>query len=237
MTDRHPSSESELVDLIRSIDVRAPESLHRQVESLIAARSPRSARASRSPHGLRGAGARPFGAGPRLAAGGAIAAALIALALAFGLSGGSSTLSVHDAAALTLRPATSAAPGESRGDHRELAAAVEGVSFPYWGDRFGWRSTGSRTDHINGRTVKTIFYANGGARRIGYAIVSGGAPRQPSGGVVAWRDGTPYRQLTQNGVPVISWLRGGHLCVVSGHGVDGAVLLRLASWDEHPVAS
>src|SRR6476646_4964683 len=103
MTDRRPSSESELVDFIRSIDVRAPESLHRQVESLISARATRAARSSR---GARGAGARPFGAGrsrigQRLAAGGAIAAALIALALAFGLSGGSSTLSVHDASALT----------------------------------------------------------------------------------------------------------------------------------------
>jgi hypothetical protein len=237
MTDRRPSSESELVDFIRSIDVRAPESLHRQVESLIAARSPRAARASRGARGARGAGARPFGAGPRLAAGGAIAAALLALALAFGLSGGSSTLSVHDASALTLRPATSAPPGESRSDSRELAVAVEGVAFPYWGDRFGWRSTGSRTDHVAGRTVKTVFYANGRGRRIGYAIVSGSAPQQPSGGVVAWRDGKPYRQLTQNGVPVISWLRGGRLCVVSGHGVDGATLLRLASWGDRPVAS
>lgn len=233
MTDPRPSSESGLVDYIRSIDVRAPESLHRQVESLIAARSPRDARGARY-----GSSARPFGAGPRLAAGGAIAAALIVLALAVGLSGGgSTTLSVHDASALTLRPATAGPPAESRSDRRELTAAVEGVSFPYWGERFGWRSTGSRTDHIDGRTVTTIFYANGRGRRIGYAIVAGSAPPQPSGGVVTWRDGTPYRLLTQNGAPVISWLRHGRLCVVSGHGVDGATLLRLASWDDRPVAA
>jgi hypothetical protein len=54
-----------------------------------------------------------------------------------------------------------------------------------------------------------------------------------SGGVVSMRDGTPYRLLTVNGRAVVSWLRQGHLCVVSGHGVDGATLLRLASWDEH----
>jgi hypothetical protein len=241
MNDPRPSSESELVDLIRSIDVRAPESLHREVESLIAARSPRAGRGAR---GARERSAAPsFGVarsrlGPRLAAGGAIAAAVIALALAAGLSGGGSqTLSVHDASALAQRPATAPAPAESRGDRRELAANVEGVSFPYWGDRFRWRTTGSRSDHIDGRTVTTIFYANGRGRRIGYSIVAGSAPSQPSGGVVTRRDGTPYRLLTQNGAPVISWVRGGHLCVVSGHGVDGATLLRLASWDDHPVAS
>jgi len=36
------------------------------------------------------------------------------------------------------------------------------------------------------------------------------------------------------GAPVVTWLRDGHLCVVSGHGVSGATLLRLASWgDDH----
>jgi hypothetical protein len=239
MTEPRPtaeSSESEIVDFIRSSDVRAPDSLHRQVESLIANRSPRSAR---RPHGARErSAAAPFGAGrsrigPRLAAGGAIAAALIALAVAVGLNdGGSSTLSVHDASALALRPATAAAPAESNANHRALAAAVDGVAFPYWEERFGWRSTGARTDHIDGHTVTTIFYGDSHGRRIGYAIIAGRAPSQGSGGVVAWREGTQYRLLTQNGRPVVSWLRDGHLCVVSGHGVDGATLLRLASWDD-----
>jgi hypothetical protein len=243
MSDPRPTSESELVDFIRSVDVRAPESLHREVESLIAARSRPGAGTSRAARATRdGATARPFGAprarlGPRLAAGGAIAAAVIALALAFGLSGGSTTLSVQDASALTLGPATAGPPTESRSRRGELTAAVDGVSFPYWGDRFGWRSTGSRSDRVDGRTVTTIFYANGRGRRIGYAIVAGGAPAQPSGGVVAWRDGTPYRLLTQHGAPVISWVRDGHLCVVSGRGVGGATLLRLASWDDRAISS
>ena len=46
------------------------------------------------------------------------------------------------------------------------------------------------------------------------------------------RDGTPYRLLTVNGTHVVTWLRDGHLCVVSGRGVNGATLLRLASWDD-----
>jgi hypothetical protein len=233
MTDPRASTESEIVDLVRSIDVRAPDSLHRQVETLIAARSPRAAR-----RGRKHSPARSFGIAPRVAAGGAIAAALVAVAIAIGFSGGgSSTLSVQDASALTLRPATAGPPGESSTNRAQLTASVDGVAYPYWGERFGWRATGARTDRLDGRTIRTIFYASGHGRRIGYAIVAGGSPPQMSGGIVARRDGTPYRLLTQNGAPVVTWLRAGHLCVVSGHGVSGSTLLRLASWGDRSIAS
>ncbi len=225
-----PADEAELIEFVRSIDVPAPESLHRKVDALIAERA---GGASPTRRRREGPATRSFGLGPRLAAIGAIAAAAIALALAFSLSGNSSTLSVRDAAVLTHRSATQAAPAENPSNRRELTAAVDGVSFPYWGGRLGWRSTGSRTDQIGGRTVKTIFYENGHGKRIGYAIVSGSAPSQGSGGVISRRDGTPYRLLTIGGAPVVTWLRDGHLCVVSGRGVGGATLLRLASWDEH----
>jgi len=231
MTEPRPKNEAELIEQIRSIDVRAPESLHRQVEAMISGK----AAAAQTPRvgGRRGEReTRAFGLGPRLAAGGAIAAVAIALAIVVGLSGGSSTLSVRDASALTLRAATTGPPAESTSDRRELTASVEGISFPYWGGHFGWRSTGSRSDRIDGRAVTTIFYANRRGQRVGYAIVAGTSPAQMSGGVVSRRDGTPYRLLTVNGTAVVSWLREGHLCVVSGRGIDGATLLRLASWDD-----
>jgi hypothetical protein len=233
MTDPRPTTEAELIEQIRSLDVPAPESLHRQVEAMIAGKKPAGAslRAGLQ-HG--GGGGRAFRFGPRLAAGGAFAAVLIALAIVVALSGGgSSTLNVRDASKTTIRAASGLPPAESRSDGRELAAAVDGVSFPYWGAHFGWRATGSRTDRVDGRTITTIFYANRRGQRIGYAIVAGTSPAQMSGGVVSMRDGTPYRLLTVNGRAVVSWLRQGHLCVVSGRGVDGATLLRLASWDEH----
>jgi hypothetical protein len=220
MTETHPTTESELVELVRSSDVRAPESLHRKVDAMIASRGQRSA-----PHG------GGFGLRPRLAAIGAIATALIALAVAVGLSGESATLSVRDAAALTTRPATHGPPVESASDRADLAVAVDGVSFPYWGGHLGWHSTGSRADTVDGRSVTTTFYARG-RKRVGYAIVAGDAPSQASGGVVSHHDGTSYRLLTYNGAPVVTWLRAGHLCVVSGRGVSGAALLRLASWDD-----
>jgi hypothetical protein len=237
MSDPRPSTEAELVDFLRSIDVPAPDSLHHEVQALIDARSRRGARRPGAGRGTR-RGTRPFAGAPRLAAVGAILAAILAVAIAFESSGGgSSTLSLGNASALTLRPATTGPPGESSANGAQLEAGVDGVSFPYWGERFGWRATGTRTDRLDGRTVRTIFYANARGARIGYAIVAGGSPPQLSGGVVSRHDGTPYRLLSQHGAPVVMWLRRGHLCIVSGRHVSGATLLRLASWDERSRAS
>jgi hypothetical protein len=230
MTEHRPSTESELVELVRSIDVRAPASLHAKVESLVAGSGGRAALRPRA-----GAGWGLTGA--RLAAAGALAAAITAVAITVGSSGGSgSTLSVGEAAALTLRPATQNAPRESTGDRMKLAAAVDGVSFPYW-ERIGWRSAGARSDRVGGRTVRTVFYVDHTGRRIGYAIVSGSPPPHASGGVVSWRQGTPYRVLHGKGGPVVVWLRSGHLCVVSGPGMNRATLLDLASRNDRRSAA
>src|SRR4029077_210926 len=154
-----------------------------------------------------------------------IAGAVAAVAIAVGLSGSDTPApTVRQVSALTLRGATAAPAAENPNTHAQLAAAVDGVSFPYWGGRFGWHTTGARSDRIAGRTITTIFYANRRGQRGGYAIVSGGAPRRPSGGHLAWRDGAPYWTISQNGVKVVTWLRRGHLCVVSGRGVSSATL-------------
>ncbi len=226
MTEPRPHTESELVEFVRSIDVRAPEELHRKVESLIAARSP-SAR-PRTPARAFGAGRSGFGMG---LAGAIALTAVAAVAIVAGLSGGTSSgLGVREASALTLRPATLPAPAESPRHNGQLVAAVDGVSFPYWEERFGWRSTGARSDRLDGRMVTTVFYQDSRGRQLGYAIVAGTPAPRMGGGAVAWRRGVPYRLLTENGAYAISWLRNGRLCVVSGRGIDSATLLRLASW-------
>ncbi|HME05202.1 MAG TPA: hypothetical protein VKG38_19415 [Solirubrobacteraceae bacterium] len=224
MTKRPTEIEDEqrrIAELVRSFDVSAPESLHRQVESLVATHQERhAARRVFSPVGLAGAGA--------------MLAAVVAAAIAVGLSDGGSapTVSFSQAAAPTLGAATLPAPPESSAHRAQLAAAVDGVPFPYWEDRFGWRSTGSRTDRVDGRSITTVFYADSNGRRIGYAILAGTPVPRVGGGVIAWRGGVSYRLLTENGASAVTWLRDGHLCVISGHGVSSATLLRLARWSE-----
>ncbi len=228
MTELPPHVDDEqrrIAELVRSFDTPAPESLHRRIESLVATHQDRpfARRASRSrrlsPLGIAGAGA--------------VAVAVVAIAIAMGLgNSATSTLSPSQAAAPTLRVATLPAPSESATHHAQLAVAVDDVPFPYWKDPFGWRSTGARRDRIGGRSVTTVFYTNGSGQRIGYAILAGTPAPRIGGGAIAWRGGVPYRLLTSNGVAVVTWLRNGHLCVVSGHGVSSATLLRLASWSD-----
>src|SRR5580693_9255603 len=214
-----------VAELVRSFDTKAPESLHRRVDSLVAARQGR--RFTR-----RGWRPSSFFAPLRLAGVGVMAAAVVAIAIAVSLGGSSSALSLRQAAAPTLRAATLPAPSESSAHQNQVAAAVDGVPFPYWGERFGWSTTGAREDRVDGRAVTTVFYTNADGRRIGYAILAGSPAPRVSGGVIAWRDGVPYRLNTENGASVVTWLRDGHLCVLSGHNVSSATLLRLASWSE-----
>jgi hypothetical protein len=229
MSESHPPTEPELIDFVRSIDVQAPDRLHRQVEALVGQRA-KHGRRRRLAAGSSGA---PAPVRRRAAGALALAAALaVAVALVASLTGGSTALSVRAASALTLRPATMAAPVESPGNRAQLAAAVDGVAFPYWEERFGWRATGARTDRVGGRQVRTVFYANGRGERIGYAIVAGAPAPKTGGGELLWRGGTRYRLLVENGSQVVTWLRGGHLCVVSGRGVARGTLLALASWDD-----
>jgi len=228
MTDHHASSEAELIEQIRGIDVQAPAGLHGRVAALVAERSAHRARGRGA---LLGLPVRPV-----LAAAASVVVLAVALTIALGGSGSSTAPQLRAADALTLGQATLAAPAESASDHGELNARVDGVAFPYWEESFGWRSVGSREDRVAGVRVKTVYYSNGSGQRIGYSILAGAAPHL-SGGTVAWRHGTAYRLLRLNGAHVVAWLRDGRLCVVSGRGVDSGTLLRLASWRDQPVAA
>jgi hypothetical protein len=226
MTHKRPETESELVEFVRSIDVRAPASLHAEVQAMIAQHSERRTIQARV------AGVFARGLTPRLAAvGGVVAAGAIALAIALSVGGsGTSGPTLRETASLTLLPATTAAPPKSHTGRPELAAAVDGVAFPYWEDSLGWRSTGTRSDRIDGRLITTVFYSDGKGHSVGYAIVGGRPAPSVSGGTTANRAGVYFRVSTQNGKAVVTWLRGGHMCVLSGRGVSAAMLLGLASW-------
>lgn len=217
---QRPLNESELIEFIHAIDEPAPERVHRRTEALLAR------------HARTGTGSRTLRL--RLGAVGALAsvAALVVVLVLSATPGGSGSFSLQSATALTLRPATAPAPHESAVHRAQLTASVDGISFPYWGERFGWRSSGSRTDRLGGHAVKTVFYSDRAGQRIGYAIFAGTPAPRIGSGHARWRAGTEYRLSSSGGARVVTWLRGGHLCVVAGHGVSAATLLRLASWDD-----
>jgi hypothetical protein len=208
-----------MLELLRSSDVRAPQELHDRIDAMVtehAARHPRRA---------------TTGTVPRHRIIAVAIGALAVLAVAIVLAGsGPSSLDVRGASALALAPAT--APHEQSGDPAYLAVAVDGVAFPSWEGRLGWYSSGTRTDRVGGRTVRTVFYTNAAGQRIGYAIVAGTPAPAVTGGVLVWRGATAYRLLSEPGTPAVAWLRDGRLCVLAGRGVSSGTLLHLASSED-----
>jgi hypothetical protein len=104
-----------------------------------------------------------------------------------------------------------------------------GLSFPYWEDRFGWTAVGFRRDRLDGRTLSTVLYVRG-ARRLTYTIVSGPALRGVTGARATVRAGTRLETIPLGGRMVVTWLRRGHTCMLSGAGVSAAELVALGSW-------
>ncbi len=235
--ERDRAAERRVAELVRAVDVRAPETLHRRVAEMVDTH-PASRRRARK--GDR-AGALSGRLRPTLAA--MALAAVIGAALALLTGGGTHRAvqpvgpSVSAASRLTLSAASTGAPRESHAHAAQLNMAVDGVAFPYWEERFGWRATGTRTDTIGGRSVTTVFYSGPRGRRVGYAIVGGAPAPATGGGTIVWHRGVAYRLQRVGGVPLITWQREGRLCVLSGRGVSGATLVRLASWSESGTAT
>lgn len=222
--DSEDAEQQHALELLRAAQaVQAPASLHAAVERLIAehARSRRSTWRRRWALRRRQLGLT----------GVAVAiAAVVALALALAPSGGGGP-TLADAVTLTQRPAALAAPEESTSGRGRLTASVDGVSFPYWEQRYGWRATGERAGTVGERTARAVYYTNPHGRRVGYAIVAGSA-LPARGGRVVRRHGVPYRLMSVHGVATVTWLRDGHTCVLAGRGVRPATLVKLASWSE-----
>jgi hypothetical protein len=162
-------------------------------------------------------------------AGGLAAGAAFALILALALPGGAGGPTVVEAAELAARPASEPAPRSDPAQPKLLDARASGLAFPSWAEEFGWRATGRRVDELDGRSTVTVFYEKGG-RRIGYTIVSGEPIDPPDEARRAVREGTTLHGLTADGRVIVTWLRGGTTCVLSGSGVPADVLLDLAAW-------
>jgi hypothetical protein len=163
-------------------------------------------------------------------AGGAVAAAVTAVALALTLPGGvPGGPTTADAAALAALPATGPAPDARPGAPALLGDGVDGVPFPSWSAEFGWNAVGSRTDELQEREARTIFYAKEG-KRIAYTIVAGDALKGPEPAALGVRGGVELRFFEHDAREAVTWLRDGRTCVLSGVGVSRDVLGKLAVW-------
>jgi hypothetical protein len=190
---------------------RAPVALRRQHQALSARRRYR---------------ARAIGLGLGLA--GAAGAVLWTIAA---LGGGQAGLTVAQAATIAGRPATTVVAEPAADDHVALPGVqAEDMPFPYWEDRFGWHAVGARTDRMDGRLLTTVFYRRG-AQRIAYTIVAGNALPPVAAARTTVRGGTMLADSWSRGRPVVTWLRRGHTCVLSGgRGVSLGALTQLAGW-------
>lgn len=166
----------------------------------------------------------------RLGAFAVAATAVLAAAVVLTLGGGSSTApSVADAAAFGMRPAVASVPAPPPGAATLQRPQGPGVPFPNWQKHFGWHAIGTRHDRVGGRPATTVFYWHQG-HTVAYTIVGGKPLPVGSPARVAVRNGTELRTLAVGGRPVVTWLRRGHTCVLSGAQTDTATLLRLAAW-------
>jgi hypothetical protein len=161
---------------------------------------------------------------PALASVGVIA---VVVAIVIGTVG-SGAPTVAQAASLASRPPRAAAPTGNQGAVLPRLRGA-GLPFPYWEDRFGWRATGVRRDSLSGRATTTVFYRRAGLL-VGYTIISGRALTVPSDAHAIVRDGLRIELFRADGRAAVTWLRRGHTCVLSGAGVPGRVLVRLAAW-------
>src|ERR1700730_5699820 len=106
MTERRPQTEAELIERIRAIDVRAPQSLHESLGALLGEHAATRRRWRVLPRPVTSPVSRP-----RIAAAGALAAVALAFVLAFTLSGGGgSAPRLGPAGGVNPGPAASAAP-------------------------------------------------------------------------------------------------------------------------------
>jgi len=154
----------------------------------------------------------------------------IAVAVVLTLGGGpSETPSVADAAGLATRPPVAGVTEAATGAATLPRPQGAGLRFPKWQGHFGWKAIGSRDDHLDGRSATTVFYRHE-SQVVAYTIVGGGPLPVGSPALASIRQGTALRSLTVHGRRAVTWLRGGHTCVLSGTQTTHATLLRLAAW-------
>jgi hypothetical protein len=110
-----------------------------------------------------------------------------------------------------------------------LAAAVDGVPFPNLHADFVWKQAGERSDELEGRSTRTVYYRRDG-QRIGYTILAGDPIGPPAEARPSVQNGVRLSTVTEEGRTIVTWLRGGRTCVLSGNGVSAKDLREVAAW-------
>jgi hypothetical protein len=167
---------------------------------------------------------------PRLLAPVAGVAALLVVAVVVVLSlSGPAGPSVGQAAEIAQLPANEPTPARDRTTPALLEKRLEGVAFPDWSKKFGWRPNGARTDRLDGRRAETVFYTHHG-HRIGYTVISGKPLEPPDGAQTLRRNGVEIQRYMDGDRTVVTFRRGGLTCILSGHVIHANTPLELASW-------
>jgi hypothetical protein len=104
------------------------------------------------------------------------------------------------------------------------------VTYPYWTQKFGWQMAGQRTDSIDGRATRTVFYRHT-HHRIGYTVVSGKPLKRPAGAERLVVDGVEMYRYRDGRNTVVTFERNGHTCVLAGYVHSATTLPKLASWN------
>jgi hypothetical protein len=168
---------------------------------------------------------------PRLALAAATALATFGAVVVIALTAGSSGVpTVAEVAAAANREATAPAPARDARHPPLLRASFGGVAYPYWKQHFGWRTTGERTDTIDGRRARTVFYQHT-HHRIGYTVVSGKPLKRPAGAERLVVDGVEMYRYRDGRNTVVTFERNGHTCVLAGFVHFQTTLPKLASWN------
>jgi hypothetical protein len=151
---------------------------------------------------------------PALAGGLAVALALV-VAVVISL-GGSRESGVVTAAGLSERPST-----------QEAQRSFAGITYADWGGRFRWFKVGGRTDVVEGRRTSTVFYRHT-HHRIGYTVFAGRPIAPPDDADVLRAQGLELHRFKLGTQDVVTWVRNGRTCVLSGNVHNPLTLVKLA---------
>jgi hypothetical protein len=159
-----------------------------------------------------------------------LAGAAVAVALLVAVLAGPNGPTLQEAAAFGGLGPTGPAPAVYSEDSKLLDATQDGVQFPEWGAKFGWKATGQRTGEVGGREAKTVYYEKEG-KTLAYTVVGGDALDVPDDTRSVTVEGTEVHLFrTDDGRPAATWERNGQTCILAGAGVPDAKLGELAGW-------